>query len=337
MKLYFRQLPLLDHEKLRSNEELQLAHLLLSCLGQSYVHEDPSKPAQILPPQIAIPWCGVSKKLGLPPIIVHSTVSLCNWKKLDPCGPMILDNLKLLYSLDSSRDLETFFLIPLLVELNSVPAVVAIMSIQKSLETKEENPNLSQHLDIIKESLDKMKYVLKLMSPGCRPEVFYYQHRPLLSGWEDNPSMPNGLLYQGVSDIPRKYSGGSAAQSSSLQALDAGLGVKHSGREGAFLVRMREYMPPNQAGLIKHIEQGPSIREACIRADPLIKEKYNVCLEALEHFRTEHLILVSRYITTPSNRNRGDADHLADQGTGGTALAIFLKRVRKDISEMLLH
>ena len=75
----------------------------------------------------------------------------------------------------------------------------------------------------------------------------YHQHRPLLSGWKGNPSLPKGLIYQGVSEEPIQYSGGSAAQSASLQLLDAGLGVVHHGEEGEFLTRMRdEYMPPNQ-------------------------------------------------------------------------------------------
>ena len=148
--------------------------------------------------------------------------------------------------------------------------------------------------------------------------------------------MPDGLLYEGVSSKPIKFSGGSAAQSSAVQVLDAGLGVKHAGREGQFLVRMRNYMPPNQAGLIGYVEEGPSIRDACLAGSDKLRGKYNECLEALGLLRTEHLILVSRYITTPSNTNRGEADHLADQGTGGTALATFLKRIRQDTRENMM-
>ena len=274
--------------------------------------------------------------LGLPPILVHSTISLCNWRKLDPRGPMVLDNLTLLHSLDSSRDLEVFFLIPVLVELCSVPAVLAILTAQELL-AKGDQSHLQTHLDTITTSLEKMVAQLKEMSPGCRPEIFYHQHRPLLSGWEGNPALPAGLVYEGVSLTPRKYSGGSAAQSSAVQAIDAGLGVTHAGREGQFLLRMREhYMPPNQGGLIHHISQGPSIRAACQAGSQGVKESYNKCLAALELLRTQHLILVARYITTPSHRDRGEADHLADQGTGGTQLATFLKKIRQDTADMVI-
>ena len=84
--------------------------------------------------------------------------------------------------------------------------------------------------------------------------------RPLLSGWKDNPSLPSGLLYEGVSSEPLMYSGASAAQSAAIQLLDSGLGVVHSGVEGDYLLRMRDYMPPAQRDLIRDIARGTSIR-----------------------------------------------------------------------------
>ena len=39
----------------------------------------------------------------MPPIIIHATISLTNWRKLDPEGPFSLPNLTTIYSLDSTR------------------------------------------------------------------------------------------------------------------------------------------------------------------------------------------------------------------------------------------
>lgn len=53
-----------------------------------------------------------------------------------------------------------------------------------------------------------------------------------LLSWKDNPAMPDGLIYEGVSDEPMEYSGGSAAQSTILHAFDELLGIRHSEESG---------------------------------------------------------------------------------------------------------
>ena len=50
--------------------------------------------------------------------------------------------------------------------------------------------------------------------------------------WKDNPSMPEGLVYEGVQEEPLEFSGGSAAQSSLLHCFDLLLGVQHEPQSG---------------------------------------------------------------------------------------------------------
>ena len=139
------------------------------------------------------------------------------------------------------------------------------------------------------------------MHAGCSPKLFYTSHRPLLSGWKDNPALPEGLVYEGVSHDPVQYSGGSAAQSAAVQIVDAGLGVHHDGPEGQFLVRMRSYMPPNQRDLVFLVSSRSGHLRSICTGVPELERGYNQCLETLAEFRTQHLILVSRYITTQVN------------------------------------
>ena len=133
------------------------------------------------------------------------------------------------------------------------------------------------------------------------PSLFYHSHRVLLSGWRDNPSLPQGLLYQAVSQEPLQYSGGSAAQSSVIQMIDICLGVEHGEREGEFLVRMRQYMPPNQREMLASLAQYPSLRSVC-EGNNRLEDRYNECLASLAEFRTQHLVLVSRFITVQVGR-----------------------------------
>ena len=74
--------------------------------SHSYVFSEPDSPASELPAQLAVPWARVSDRLGLPPVILHSTISLSNWRPINPDLPLSVDNLTTLYSLDSTRDLE---------------------------------------------------------------------------------------------------------------------------------------------------------------------------------------------------------------------------------------
>lgn len=60
-----------------------------------------------------------------------------------------------------------------------------------------------------------------------------------MSRWKDNPSMPKGLVYEGVQKEPMEYSGGSAAQSSLLHCFDELLGVKHEEKSCKFA----DYLP----------------------------------------------------------------------------------------------
>ena len=48
----------------------------------------------------------VSQLLGVPPVVIHSTMSLSNWRLRDPAGSFTLDNLTTIHSFDSTRDLE---------------------------------------------------------------------------------------------------------------------------------------------------------------------------------------------------------------------------------------
>lgn len=104
-----KNLEVLNTEKLEDDDDvgsLQLCHTLLSILAHSYVHLDPENPCKFLPRSLSIPWCSVSTRLGVPPVVIHSTMSLSNWRRKIQDQPMELENISTIFSFDSSRDLE---------------------------------------------------------------------------------------------------------------------------------------------------------------------------------------------------------------------------------------
>ncbi|KAJ1358273.1 Indoleamine 2,3-dioxygenase 1 [Parelaphostrongylus tenuis] len=115
---------------------------------------------------------------------------------------------------------------------------------------------------------------------------------------------------------PLKYGGGSAAQSSTIQLIDAFLCVKHSGEERRFLMEQREHMPREHRELLCWVEVHTPIQNST--------EARQHALDALVAFRSTHLNIVSQFILTQIER------HSQTTGTGGSSFITFLKNVRAD-------
>ncbi|KAH0507239.1 Indoleamine 2,3-dioxygenase 2 [Microtus ochrogaster] len=260
LRAHVYKMPLLDCRFLKSHREQRLAHLVLAAITMGFVWQEgetqPPKNTQIvcipvlkvLPRTLAIPFAEVSRKLGLPPILVHSDLVLTNWTKRNP------------------------------------------------------------------------------------------------EGWKDNPAMPEGLVYEGVATEPLRYSGGSAAQSSVLQAFDEFLGIQHCKGGVDFLHRMRDYMPPSHKAFLEDLHSAPSLRDYVLTSGAgCCLMAYNQCVEVLAQLRSYHINVVARYIISAASRARSKMPShplphaLEDRGTGGTAVLSFLKSVREKTVEAILN
>ncbi|KAG6932201.1 indoleamine 2,3-dioxygenase 2 [Chelydra serpentina] len=157
--------------------------------------------------------------------------------------------------------------------------------------------------------------------------------------------MPRGLIYEGVSDEPMSYSGGSAAQSTVLHAFDELLAIRHSKDSrihlfldwsfaAAFLHRMRDYMPPHHRAFIEEIQSAPSLKQHILASgNEKLRIAYNQCASALADLRTYHIAIVTKYITTAAANAKASLQikppsSLQERGTGGSGILSFLKSVR---------
>src|SRR5262249_34889805 len=130
---------------------------------------------------------------------------------------------------------------------------------------------------------------------------------------------------------PQKFAGASAAQSSLLQSLDAGLGVTHRD-DGThpFLLAMRHYMPPAHRRFIEALDDGHALRQFVLdrrQVAPALCDLYNACIRALDNFRKKHMELAVRYIS----RQAPGAEEA--EGTAGANFVPFLSKVRKETKE----
>ena len=118
----------------------------------------------------------------------------------------------------------------------------------------------------VEEGIKGMSKSLNNMREGCHPFIFYHRVRPFLSGWKHNPTLPQGIIYEGVNADRQQFYGGSAAQSALLPLLDIGLGVAHdSTKSRDFLMAMRDYMLKPHRDFLKYFET-----VACLK--PFVEE-----------------------------------------------------------------
>uniref|UniRef100_A0A8C6UR20 Indoleamine 2,3-dioxygenase 1 n=1 Tax=Neogobius melanostomus TaxID=47308 RepID=A0A8C6UR20_9GOBI len=316
-----QKMPELSLHHLHSHRELRLAHLALGVITMGYVwQEGQMAPAQVLPRNLAVPYCLLSQKLGLPPILVYADVVLANWKLKDPNG-----NIEVIFSLPGGETCSGFIIVSMLVEKAAGPGIMVCTSTVPIF-----------HISTLR--LAPVVYV----TAHVDPTIFHATLRIFLSGWRDNPMLPNGLVYEDISDEPVLLSGGSAGQSSSIQCFDALLCVRHYDETAAFLARMREYMPAPHQRLI-HSLSG-SLRDFIMPcSNPDLCRSYNSCITALLDLRNYHINTVAKYVLVPAHHARlsgcplgGVGMALDSRGAGGSNIMGFLKTVRNNTQKALI-
>ncbi|KAM5172107.1 indoleamine 2,3-dioxygenase 2 [Mantella aurantiaca] len=325
------EMPELEIQHLKGHRQQRLARAILSHIVMGYVWQNgESGGVKVLPRALAVPYHQLSLALGLPLIMVHADFVLANWKKMDPLG-----NLSTIVSLPGGDSLQGFVLVTLLVEVAAIPAVKAVIQAVKSMES-DDKQTLLIALQDMERSINKMSEALHLMYEYVDSEVYYNTIRTFLSGWKDNPNMAEGLIYEGVSERPLHFSGGSAAQSTIYHAFDELLGIQHRPDSSDFLLKMRHYMPPAHRGFIRWVQEAPKLPEYILTSkDPALLSIFNQCISALTEHRSLHIRIVSKYVTTAGIRARmkksqeiSQGQEQQERGTGGSQALSFLKSVR---------
>ncbi|XP_063787951.1 indoleamine 2,3-dioxygenase 2 [Pseudophryne corroboree] len=340
-----KRMPELDVQNLSGHRQKRLARVILSHMVMGYVWQNGETGGEkVLPRSLAVPYHQVSQVLGLPPIMVHADFVLANWRRKDPAGPLTIENLSTIVSVPGGDNLQGFVLVTLLVEVAAIPALNGIIQAVSAVQ-QDDNQSLLAALQGMEQSINRMSDALQLMHDYVDSDVYYNTIRTFLSGWKNNPNMPGGLIYEGVSEEPLFCSGGSAAQSSVYHALDELLGIQHQSESADFLLQNRQYMPPAHRGFIKWVEGMPSLPEYVMRSEePAILSAFNQCISALAQHRSLHIRIVSKYVNAAGIRARmkksqdgKGGQEQKERGTGGSQVLSFLKNVRDTCKEGMLR
>ena len=311
-------LPVLDTSALRDEPAQERAMLILTVFANGFVWGG-SEPNLRIPSQIAVPLCALAAQLDRPPLVHYASMLLRNWRKLDGTKPVSADNARMQIQMLGGVDEDWFFMASLGVELAGAPL---LCTIHRMIETSEarDDAELVASLEGLTREMAPVLSALTRMREWCDPHVFFHRVRPYLAGWP-----APGAIYEGVSEIPRIHVGGSAGQSSLLQALDAALGIDHgASHAGAYLRDMRRYMPVGHRRFVTEVEHLSTIRARATTGSPALRSAYNAAVEQVDTFRRRHIGLAHDYILKPSGLA---AD---EKGTGGTDFVNFLRDARNE-------
>ena len=325
-----KDLPAFKIETLKTDGEIRRAFLILSYIGQAYQWSD-NEPAHVLPAVLAKPWYEVGKLVGRPPILSYTSYSIDNWYLLDKKGPIECGNIALLQCFLGGQDEEWFILIHIEIEKKAGKALKAIEDSQKAVAAQDLDA-LEKALRNLRDGIKAMYDVLARMPERCDPYVYFHRVRPYIFGWKNNPSLPNGVVYEGVEEYQGKgqtFRGETGAQSAIVPALDAVLGIVHEQDQlRDYLMEMRQYMPPMHVKFIEAAENGPSVRNfvmACNKES--IKKLFNESVELVADFRALHLEYAGTYIHAQSQKTPGNPSAV---GTGGTPFMVYLRKHRDE-------
>ncbi|KAK6038753.1 tryptophan 2,3-dioxygenase, partial [Cooperia oncophora] len=257
----------------------------------------------------------VSKRLGLRPIICHASACLANWKLIDTSQPFSPDNLQLnAFVFLESRANHWFFVVTAQIEKDFAPC---ICNVARAVYYKNEGSShfVSEALCSVRDCLLKAAATMKRMREHLPPAEFYHGLRPFLQGYKERAINGHGIVFEGMEkEGPLRYSGASAAQSSTIQLIDAFLKIEHSGEERTFLNEQRKYMPREHRELIYWVEAETPVTKST--------EGRQQALEALAAFRSFHFNTVALYILTQMTGSSQAT------GTGGTSFMQFLNNLR---------
>ena len=323
-------LPKFNIDKLNGEAEIQRAMLVLSYIGQAYQWSD-NEAATVMPQVLAKPWYEVGKLVGRPPILSYQSYASDNWRRFDKAGPIECGNIGLLQCFLGGQDEEWFILIHIDIEKKAGKALKAIEEAQAAV-VAQDGEKVEAALIKMRAALSAMYEVLGRMPERCDPYIYFHRVRPYIFGWRNNPSLPDGVVYEGVDEykgVGQKFRGETGAQSAIIPAMDGVLGIEHEKDElREYLMEMRTYMPPKHVAFIQAVEAGPSVRNfvTTIKKSSLT-QVFNDCIELVANFRAMHLEYAGTYIHAQAQATPGNPSAV---GTGGTPFMIYLRKHRDE-------
>ena len=149
-RTFMNALPEIDMDQHLSNlSDAQLRMLMVhySFIVQGYVWGE-TEAAKVLPRNLAVPYAKLAEKIGQYPLLPYSSYTLDNWVKLDPAGPVCVENIRTIQNFYGGVDENWFIMIHVEIEAKAGAALATIPDLIEAVETKDADAVQAQLLKI---------------------------------------------------------------------------------------------------------------------------------------------------------------------------------------------
>ena len=335
---YLKNIPEIDVSSFidsASDAQLRNAMVHYSFIVQAWVWGE-KEPNHIIPRNIAVPLCLVADRLGQFPLLPYSAYVLDNFSMFDKSGEPILENIYMHQHFSAGIDESWFKMIHVEIEMEAGQALAAIPEVLEGCDTGNEQQVIDGLKDILA-AWHEMYDTMKRMIDYCDPYTYFTRVRPYIHGWQDNPDLPGGVIYEGVEKFKgeiQAFRGQTGSQSSIVPTMDALFGVAHSNDPlRQYLNELHAYRPVLHRKFIEAVAERSTLREFVSKSGNVeMTELYNGCLDRVRAFRALHLEYAAAYI----NKQNSHAGNPSDVGTGGTPFMKYLKKHRDESERHLL-
>ncbi len=295
---------------------------MYSYFASAYVYATHELPAGRLPEGVALPLVQLADMVERPPILSYANYTLNNWERVDPNGPITVENTRIIQGFLGTPNESWFVRIHVAIEAHAAAALTYIQQAVNAAAQDEITP-LEKALAEVHASICQMIETFGRMPEGCDAETYYMQVRPYMFGFK-------GVVYEGAfGGQPQDFRGQTAAQSSIIPALVAALGLHHETNGlTQHLEIMKTHMPKPHREFIAAMQES-GIRGAVLRhpESRTLAETYNECLRQMLEFRRLHYHFATTYV----------ANKVANPlGTGGTVFADWLQRLIDETAAQLV-
>jgi indoleamine 2,3-dioxygenase len=313
------QMPVLSIEHLKGRErQLRRAHHVLAFIVQFHTHTVPSTERITVPRSLTIPLLRVSMELQHAPYITYSDHALNNWSHKGPGEEGAFptsDNLQAQTTFTGTSEENEFHMTDIRIELEGAKAVESMKLVTDEIVGSDDPDvgRIAEYLNQAADTIEQMKDILMSTKKLVRPETFYDEIRPWLTGadadiWDRKWTWQGSEDVEGSADMLRKTSGPTAGQSPLMPTLDAYLGLEEDESKSAFLDRVRVYMISSHEVFLQHLRSnGRPIRSFVQKMSreqgaESIVTAYDAAIKAMKGFRDAHLIIVTLYIIVPARQ-----------------------------------